>query len=453
MKTDHLEQNDINAMDEDALWKKLAQCDDERIYVITALLRRGADIEDIFAVTKMDRYFLNRFKNIVAQEALIRQHPMNLEILKASKKMGFADSWIARSWHVEEAALYDTRKQNGITPVYKNVDTCAGEYVSHTPYLYSTYEHENESIRSDNRKIIVLGSGPIRIGQGVEFDYATVHCVKTIRERGYEAIVINNNPETVSTDYSISDKLYFEPLTIEDVMHVIDLEQPLGVVVQFGGQTAINLADKLVARGVKILGTSLENIDRAEDRHEFEEMLHKLDIPQPQGEDVYKRQLLDLLTIYQEFQTFEGIKVAVIGDIAHSRVANSIKEALGMLGGEVAFSGPDEWVAKDAYYKPVDEAVQWADAVMMLRIQHERHEETMAMSKAEYLERYGLTKKRAAMMQPHAIIMHPAPVNRGVEIDSDLVEAENSRIFKQMSNGVLVRKAVIKRALGYPFDK
>ena len=248
------------------------------------MLRKGADIEDIFAVTKMDRYFLNRFKNIVAQETVIRQHPMDLNVLQASKKMGFADSWIARSWNVEEAALYDTRKQNGIMPVYKNVDTCAGEYVSHTPYLYSTYEHENESVCSDNRKIIVLGSGPIRIGQGVEFDYATVHCVKTIRERGYEAIVINNNPETVSTDYSISDKLYFEPLTIEDVMHVIDLEQPLGVVVQFGGQTAINLADKLVARGVKILGTSLENIDRAEDRHEFEEMLHKLDIPQPQGE-------------------------------------------------------------------------------------------------------------------------------------------------------------------------
>lgn len=284
MKTDHLEQKDINAMNEDALWKKLAQCDDERIYVITALLRKGADIEDIFAVTKMDRYFLNRFKNIVAQETVIRQHPMDLNVLQASKKMGFADSWIARSWNVEEAALYDTRKQNGIMPVYKNVDTCAGEYVSHTPYLYSTYEHENESVCSDNRKIIVLGSGPIRIGQGVEFDYATVHCVKTIRERGYEAIVINNNPETVSTDYSISDKLYFEPLTIEDVMHVIDLEQPLGVVVQFGGQTAINLADKLVARGVKILGTSLEDIDRAEDRHEFEEMLHKLDIPQPQGE-------------------------------------------------------------------------------------------------------------------------------------------------------------------------
>lgn len=164
--------------------------------------------------------------------------------------------------------------------------------------------------------------------------------------------------------------------------------------------------------------------------------------------------LLDLLTIYQEFGRFEGIKVAVIGDIKHSRVANSIKEAMAMLGGEVAFSGPDEWVEKNEYYKPVDEAVKWADAVMMLRIQHERHGETMAMSKEEYLQRYGLTKERAAMMKPHAIIMHPAPVNRGVEIDSDLVEAENSRIFKQMENGVLIRKAVIKRAFGYaPFEE
>lgn len=163
--------------------------------------------------------------------------------------------------------------------------------------------------------------------------------------------------------------------------------------------------------------------------------------------------LLDLLTLYQEFGTFQGIKVAVIGDIVHSRVANSLREALELLGGEIAFSGPDEWVARDTYYKSVDEAVQWADAVMMLRIQHERHQETMAMSKAEYLKRYGLTKARAVMMKPHAIIMHPAPVNRGVEIDSDLVEAPNSRIFKQMSNGVLVRKAVIKRALGYTFDR
>ena len=284
MKTDHLEQKDVNALSVEELWEKLGRCDDERIYVITALLRKGADIEEIHKVTKMDLYFLNRFKNIVAYETVIREHKNDLEVLLEAKKMGFADSYIARAWDMTEREIYDLRKANGLMPVFKNVDTCAGEFVSHTPYLYSTYEHENESIRSDRKKIIVLGSGPIRIGQGVEFDYATVHCVKTLRECGYEAIVINNNPETVSTDYSISDKLYFEPLTIEDVMHIIDLEQPLGVIVQFGGQTAINLADKLVDRGVKILGTSLEDIDRAEDRHEFEEMLHKLDIPQPKGE-------------------------------------------------------------------------------------------------------------------------------------------------------------------------
>lgn len=163
--------------------------------------------------------------------------------------------------------------------------------------------------------------------------------------------------------------------------------------------------------------------------------------------------LLDLLTIYQEFGRFDGIKVAVIGDVQHSRVANSMKEAMELLGGEVAFSGPSAWVDQDDIYKPIDEAVVWADAVMMLRIQHERHEETMLLSKEEYLKQYGLTKERASMMQKHAIIMHPAPVNRGVEIDSDLVECEQSRIFKQMANGVLIRKAVLKRAMGYPWFK
>ena len=187
-----------------------------------------------------------------------------------------------------EREIYDFRKNEGIVPVYKMVDTCAGEFSSETPYLYSTYEYENESHRSNNKKIIVLGSGPIRIGQGVEFDYATVHCIKTLKKCGYEAIIINNNPETVSTDYSISDKLYFEPLTVEDVMHVIDLENPEGVIVQFGGQTAINLADKIVERGVKIIGTSLENIDRAEDRKEFEQMLKTLDISQPEGDTAFE---------------------------------------------------------------------------------------------------------------------------------------------------------------------
>jgi len=184
---------------------------------------------------------------------------------------------------MSESDVYDFRKANGIIPVYKMVDTCAAEFESETPYFYGTYEDENESIKTDRESVIVLGSGPIRIGQGVEFDYATVHSVWAIQEAGYEAIIINSNPETVSTDFSISDKLYFEPLTIEDVMHIIDLEQPKGVVVQFGGQTAINLADKLEARGVKILGTSLDSIDRAESRDRFEEALHELNIPQPLG--------------------------------------------------------------------------------------------------------------------------------------------------------------------------
>ncbi|GAB0237069.1 hypothetical protein JPSP12_02110 [Staphylococcus pseudintermedius] len=182
-----------------------------------------------------------------------------------------------------EAEVYKLRQQHNICPVYKMVDTCAAEFESTTPYFYGTYEEENESLVTEKEKIIVLGSGPIRIGQGVEFDYATVHAVWAIQNAGYEAIIINNNPETVSTDFSISDKLYFEPLTEEDVMNIINLEQPKGVVVQFGGQTAINLADKLAKYGVKILGTSLEDLNRAEDRKEFEALLNKIDVPQPKG--------------------------------------------------------------------------------------------------------------------------------------------------------------------------
>ena len=232
----------------------------------------------------MDPFFLAHIQRIIDLEKQLKENQNDIDLLKEAKTYGFSDSYIARIWNTTPKAIYDLRKQNHIIPVYKMVDTCAGEFKSATPYFYSTYEEENESIPSNKKKIVVLGSGPIRIGQGVEFDYATVHCVETLRNEGYEAIIINNNPETVSTDFSISDKLYFEPLTTEDVMHVIELEKPLGVIVQFGGQTAINLADSLVEHGVKILGTSLEDIDRAEDRHEFEEMLHKLDIPQPKGE-------------------------------------------------------------------------------------------------------------------------------------------------------------------------
>ena len=284
MKCDHIDNAEIDAMSTEQLWEKVAVKDDLRMFVIAELLRRKESMTRIHEITQIDYFFLNKFAHIMALEEAMMAHPQDLHVLYEIKRNGFADSYIARKWGMNEREVYELRKANGIIPVFKMVDTCAAEFESATPYYYSTYEQENESARSTRNKVIVLGSGPIRIGQGVEFDYATVHCVKTLRKAGYEAIIINNNPETVSTDFSISDKLYFEPLTIEDVMHIVDLEQPMGVIVQFGGQTAINLADKLVERGVKIMGTSLEDFDRAEDRHEFERMLHQLDIPQPKGE-------------------------------------------------------------------------------------------------------------------------------------------------------------------------
>lgn len=284
MKVDHIYKAEFATMDQMQLLDKIKNSDDERIFAIAQWLRNGFDMSIILKETRMDSFFIHHIKRIIDLEKDMMEHVKDVKTLKILKKNGFSDSYIARNWGMTEKEVYDLRKENGILPVFKMVDTCAGEFTSATPYFYSSYEQENESVCSDRKKIVVLGSGPIRIGQGVEFDYATVHCVETLREAGYEAIIINNNPETVSTDFSISDKLYFEPLTTEDVMHVIELEKPLGVIVQFGGQTAINLADSLVQHGVKILGTSLEDIDRAEDRHEFEAMLRKLEIPQPQGE-------------------------------------------------------------------------------------------------------------------------------------------------------------------------
>jgi carbamoyl-phosphate synthase large subunit len=234
-------------------------------------------------LTKIDIFFLDKLLYIVEIENQLKVNIFEPELLKTAKKNGFSDREIAKLWNVTPEEVRRRRQENKIIPVYKMVDTCAAEFESSTPYFYSTYEWENESKRSDKEKIIVLGSGPIRIGQGVEFDYATVHCVKAIQALGKEAIVINSNPETVSTDFSISDKLYFEPLTFEDVMNVIDLEEPLGVIVQFGGQTAINLAEPLSKAGVKILGTQVEDLDRAEDRDLFEKALQDLDIPQPPG--------------------------------------------------------------------------------------------------------------------------------------------------------------------------
>lgn len=257
--------------------------DDERLFFIGEAIRRGTTLEEIHEMTKIDYFFLNKFKNIIDMEHALKANKGDIDYLKFAKRFGFSDRTIAHRFEMTEEEVFKLRQQHQIQPVYKMVDTCAAEFESTTPYFYGTYEEENESIVTDKEKIIVLGSGPIRIGQGVEFDYATVHAVWAIQNAGYEAIIVNNNPETVSTDFSISDKLYFEPLTEEDVMNIIQLEQPKGVVVQFGGQTAINLADKLAKLGVQILGTTLEDLNRAEDRKEFEALLNRIQVPQPKG--------------------------------------------------------------------------------------------------------------------------------------------------------------------------
>ncbi|GIN70532.1 carbamoyl-phosphate synthase pyrimidine-specific large chain [Bacillus sp. J14TS2] len=283
----HLELPGSAQIEYAVLQKQIERATDERLFFIGEALRQGISIEKIHEWSQIDLYFLYKLEKIIKLEQQLRDYPKDIEWGRKAKELGFSDQTIAKLWNITEKDVYAWRKEEGIMPVYKKVDTCAGEFEAETPYFYGTYELENESTQSDKKSVVVLGSGPIRIGQGVEFDYATVHSVWAIQEAGYEAIIINNNPETVSTDFSISDKLYFEPLTIEDVMHVIDLEQPEGVVVQFGGQTAINLADELESRGVQILGTSLESLDRAENRDKFEQALENLRIPQPKGKTAF----------------------------------------------------------------------------------------------------------------------------------------------------------------------
>ena len=259
---------------------------DDRIYAIAQLIRLGVDLLIIYNHTKIDMLFLEKFKNIVEMEKLVKTNVGDIATLKEAKRMGFSDKYIGQLWGKSEAEMYYLRKAEGIFPVYKIIDSCAGEIDTYVPYFYSTYEVENESKRSDRKKILVLGSGPIRIGQGVEFDYSTVHAIWTIKEAGYEAININNNPETVSTDNTISDKLYFEPLTVEDVMNVVELENPEGIVVSLGGQTAINLAEPLADLGVKIIGTGIDAINNAEDRKCFERIMNEVGIPQPDAQAV-----------------------------------------------------------------------------------------------------------------------------------------------------------------------
>ena len=284
----HLYMSKFAEKQQEELMQYITLGTDDRIFAIAELLRRGVDKGLINNSTKIDMLFLDKIKKIVQFEQELINNKDDIETLKQAKKIGFSDKYIAKLWNKEENEIYNLRKENNMFPVYKMIDTCSSEFESYVPYFYSTYEDENESIVSKNKKIIVLGSGPIRIGQGVEFDYSTVHAVQTIKENGYEAIIINNNPETVSTDYTTSDKLYFEPLTTEDVMNIINLEKPEGVIASLGGQTAINLAEGLMKLGVKIIGTDFEAIEKAENRDSFEKVMEDLKIPQPKGAAVTK---------------------------------------------------------------------------------------------------------------------------------------------------------------------
>jgi len=281
--TVHLYMSKFTEMSDEELWDPVLKMTGDRIYAIAEMLRRKIKPEEISKRTGIDMFFLDKISNIIDEESILFDHKNDPAVLRDAKRMGFSDVEIAYIWGITEKEVFDLRKENGIFPVYKMIDTCASEFESYVPYFYSTYEGENESKVSDKPKVIVLGAGPIRIGQGVEFDYSTVHAVKTIKDSGYEAIVINNNPETVSTDYTTSDKLYFEPLCVEDVMNIIELEKPEGVIATLGGQTAVNLAEPLHARGVKLIGTDCDAIDKAENRDSFEKLLEELGIPEPKG--------------------------------------------------------------------------------------------------------------------------------------------------------------------------
>ncbi len=282
----HIHHAKFDTMSKEEMLEYVKLFHSDNIFAIAELIYQGVSIEELHKITQITPYFLETIKRIVDMEEVLRTKAFDLETLRAAKKMGFSDKYVAKLWGCTEIDVWSFRREKGLAPVFAMVDTCHTD--AYIPYFYSSYTGENQSRLTDKKKIVVLGAGPIRIGQGVEFDYSTVHAVQTIKRAGYEAIIINNNPETVSTDYTTADKLYFEPLTPEDVMNIIDFEKPEGVVASLGGQTAINLAQPLMDRGVKIIGTDCAAIDRAENRDAFEKLLRDLDIPQPKGRAVTK---------------------------------------------------------------------------------------------------------------------------------------------------------------------
>ena len=285
---DSLMSYDFTGLSEEDLLEQLAIVDDMRMWKIAEAIRRGIDYDTIYNITKVDKWFIDKFAIIVEMENALKTQELTVDLLREAKRIEFPDNVIARLTGKSEREIHDMRHANGIVAAYKIVDTCAAEFAAETPYYYSVYGSENEVEKTEGKKkVLVLGSGPIRIGQGIEFDFCSVHCTWAFAKEGYETIIVNNNPETVSTDFDIADKLYFEPLTPEDVESIVDIEKPDGAVVQFGGQTAIKLTEALMKMGVPILGTSAENVDKAEDRELFDEILEECGIPRPTGGTVF----------------------------------------------------------------------------------------------------------------------------------------------------------------------
>ena len=285
---DSLMSYDFTGLSKEDLLEQLAVVDDMRMWKIAEAIRRGIDYDTIYSITKVDRWFIDKFAIMVEMENALKTQELTVDLLREAKRIEFPDNVISRLTGKTEQEIHDMRHANGIVAAYKIVDTCAAEFAAETPYYYSVYGSENEVEETrDRKKVLVLGSGPIRIGQGIEFDFCSVHCTWAFSKEGYETIIVNNNPETVSTDFDIADKLYFEPLTPEDVESIVDIEKPDGAVVQFGGQTAIKLTEALMKMGVPILGTSAENVDKAEDRELFDEILEECQIPRPTGGTVF----------------------------------------------------------------------------------------------------------------------------------------------------------------------
>ena len=285
---DSLMSYDFTGLTDDELEKQLAVVDDRRIWVIAEALRRGVKYEHIHEITKIDLWFIDKISILVEMENRLKTEELTVDLLKEAKRIEFPDNVISQLTDIDEADIKKMRYDNGIVAAYKMVDTCAAEFEAETPYYYSVFGSENEAAETNpQKKVLVLGSGPIRIGQGVEFDYCSVHCTWAFAKEGWETIIVNNNPETVSTDFDMADKLYFEPLTPEDVENIVNIEKPDGAVVQFGGQTAIKLTEALMKMGVKILGTKAEDVDAAEDRELFDEILQKTGIPRAAGGTVF----------------------------------------------------------------------------------------------------------------------------------------------------------------------